>query len=122
MTNIVHETTCNLRRRSDDPFFSEGYKLSLGGDSCVVTLIHHHVKEDLLMTVTDPSLEEYNNNLQQQPLTFPCCSPGCSEIFYSMKECEDHYDKFHTKVCHICKAIFPTDHLLDLVSQNNSLP
>ena len=117
MTNILNQQACSLRRRSDDPFFSEGYKLSLGGDSCVVTLIHH-VNEEIV-TVSDPSLEESNNNnsnnLQQKPLTFPCCSPGCSQIFDTMKECEDHYDKFHTKVCHVCKAIFPTDHLLDLV-------
>jgi len=31
-----------------------------------------------------------------------------------MMECEEHYEISHTKECSICKAIFPTDHLLDL--------
>ncbi|RXG58702.1 Zinc finger protein [Armadillidium vulgare] len=52
-------------------------------------------------------------NLDSLRNDFVCEEFGCNSQFNSVLELETHHRARHTHVCHTCKTIFPSFHLLD---------
>jgi len=109
------------QRRSDDPFFADGDRVSLQDSQ---TIVIFYSEETQLKRQNDIGNNcDWNHDEGQEcdsyesfSSSFPCYALQCSKVFDNLKECETHYLDNHTFECRVCNNFFPHDSILDLVS------
>ena len=118
-SQILQQTTMRAqrkRRRSDDPFFIPGDNLALQNpENIIISYVDENqsVQEDESKENGGNGATEYD---EPPSLPFSCCAPHCNERFETSQESRIHYETHHRFECAECGAIYPNEHLLDIVS------
>ena len=104
------------RRRSDDPFFIPGDNLALQNPGNIV-ISYIEETQDFQQDESKERGENDATEYYEPPLPFSCCAPHCNERFTTLQESQTHYEAQHRFECAECGAIYPNEHLLDIVSE-----
>ena len=109
-----------IRRKSNDPFFLRGDLLSFDGSTSNIVYFQEN---EVASTSDENDVGPYNDIPwkhkidDDETIKYPCAVANCTKFFTSLAECEKHYINSHFFECIECGRVFPSDHLLDLVSR-----
>jgi len=103
---MADRTARRERRSLDHSLFSSGNHISFRKDFSL-----------FFYTEDEPSRSALESNIScGAAQMYPCTVMGCSEVFQSVFDCDAHFQDCHVRECGFCRASFPNEHVLDLVS------
>lgn len=101
------------RRATDDPFFAPGDRIAF--HDCV-TVLYVEEQEPLDQENSTPPQQQENETKDASIHNYsvPCGVVGCSKVFQSLSDYEEHYESQHVFECAECGMVFSCNGLLDL--------